>query len=166
MPLGPVAQQPRGFFLRSTWNLGYDARMALTPQQRIELGLDDPPAQPAPYKDGEFLPRSAAPTLADPQGYKPNLKLVLKDSDRATGPKIRGMVNELLAGNMQNADRALQQLFAINPKEALKLYVELAQFTLPTLKALAVAVDDRSEKPSTLTFAQLQALIQGDAPAT
>lgn len=136
--------------------------MALTPQQRIELGLDDPP-------DAEFLPRAGGPAaahpLADPENYTPNLKLTLKNADRATAPKIRGMVNELLAGNMQNADKALQQLFALNPKEALKLYIELAQFTLPTLKAVAVAVDDRSEKPSTLTFAQLQALIQGDVPA-
>lgn len=131
--------------------------MALTPQQRIDLGLDDPP----PPQDAEFLPANTL--MAAPEPYTPNVKLALK-AGAATAPKIRGMVNELLAGNMQNADRALQQLFTLSPKEALKIYLELAQFTLPTLKAVAVAVDDRSEKPTNLTFAQLQALIQGEAP--
>jgi hypothetical protein len=136
--------------------------MALTPQQRIDLGLDDPPPGAPAHPDGEFLPGTTL--MAGPEPYQPNVRLALKVG-AATAPKIRGMVNELLAGNMQNADRALQQLFTIAPKEALKLYIELAQFTLPTLKAVAVAVDDRSEKPTNLTFAQLQALIQGDAPA-
>jgi hypothetical protein len=72
------------------------------------------------------------------------------------------MVNELLAGNIENADYALKQLFAANPKLGLEMYIELAQFSLPKLKAVAVQVDDRSENPRNLSFAQLQQALQGE----
>lgn len=138
--------------------------MALTPQQRYELGLDDTPPMsatpaPQPLADGEFLPgpNTRAP---DPQ-HRPNLRLALSPGDRATAPKIRTMVNELLAGNMQEADRALKQLMALNPKEGLRAYTELMSFSMPQLKAMAVAVDDNSGKPHTLSFQQLISIVQG-----
>lgn len=134
--------------------------MALTPQQRYELGLDDtPPLSVAPAPDGEFLPGPArhAPDAAP----RPNLRLALSPGDRATAPKIRAMVNELLAGNMQEADRALKALMALNPKEGLKAYTELMSFSMPQLKAMAVAVDDNSGKPHTLSFQQLISIVQG-----
>lgn len=137
--------------------------MALTPQQRYELGLDDTPplsAAPPPPTDGEFLP-GRSHRMATEVDHQPNLRLALSPGDRATAPKIRTMVNELLAGNMQEADRALKQLMALNPKEGLRAYTELMSFSMPQLKAMAVAVDDNSGKPHTLSFQQLINIVQG-----
>ena len=141
--------------------------MALSPAQRIQLGLDDPP--PLPAHGQEFLPK--APDFiggpGNPNTLAPNPRLALvvsnlADGDRITAPRIRGMVNELLAGNVANADQALKQLFVANPKVALEMYLELAEFTLPKLKAVAVQVDDTSGgNPRALTFAQLQAALHG-----
>jgi len=139
--------------------------MALSPAERIQLGLDIPDDEfNAGYANGgALMPRGFDP--ATPYTPNPRLQLAatLKEGERVTGPKIRSMVNELLACNMENANKALQQLFAVNPKEALKIYLELGEFALPKLKAVAVAVDDRTgENPRALGFAELQKMLQGD----
>jgi hypothetical protein len=139
--------------------------MALSPVDRRRLGLDLEDT-PEPFVDpamtdpaGEFIPGSHS--QLSPPVREANLKLVLSGTDKTTAPKIRALTNELLAGNLANADWALKQLFATNPKEALKVYLELCEFTMPKLKAVAVAMDDRSENPKALGFAQLQAMLQG-----
>ncbi len=130
--------------------------MALSPQERIDLGLDDPrPGMPLPAS--EFAPGANVPP-----DRAPNLKLVLSTTDKASAPKIRLLVNEILAGNMANADWALKQLYASNPKAALELHVKLMEFSVPVLKAVAVAVDDRSETPRAMSFMQLQQLLTSD----
>ncbi len=132
--------------------------MALSPTQRVELGLDDPP-------EGEFLPAGLLPMGSGPNvppDRAPNVKLALKSGDKATAPKIRLLVNDLLAGNMANADWALKQLYASNPKAALELHVKLMEFSVPVLKAVAVAVDDRSESPKAMSFMDLQKFLTSD----
>ncbi len=130
-------------------------RMGLSAADRIALGLDDPPPG---QSEQEFLP-AMRPTTVD---TKPNVRLALKEGEKATAPKIRSLVNELLAGNIQNADTALKQLFALNPKAALELYIELSKFSLPQLKAVAVGIEDNSANPRALTFAQLQQALVGE----
>lgn len=136
--------------------------MALSRADRVRLGLDDP-------EEGEFIPHTETPptpALASPPVLPPaapNLRLVLAEGEKATAPKIRSMVNELLVGNMQQANIALQQLFAANPKVGLETYIELAKFALPQLKAVAVDVTERSgDNPRALSFADLQKMLEGD----
>jgi|SRR6478735_5737703 len=141
--------------------------MALTAAQRIELGLDDPPPgynAPAPVQ--EFLPAQSANGAQhmsrQPPASPPNPRLQLSTGEKATPAKIRGMVNELLAMNIETANNALQQLFLANPKVGLETYIELSKFALPQLKAIAVQVDDRSDNPRALTFQQLQSALAAD----
>ncbi len=133
--------------------------MALNPAQRLALGVDLPGEHEHLTEYGD-TPRAVSTLGAatTPERVK-NLKLVLKEGDKATSPKIRTLVNELVAENAENADFALKQLFAANPKLGLEMYLELTKFALPQLKAVAVAVDDRSDKPQAMSFQQLQALI-------
>lgn len=130
----------------------------MTPQALALLGLDDPAAT-SPSQQEFAQPASMQPAAFD---ARPNVRLVLKEGEKATAPKIRLLVNELLAGNISNADMALKQLFAINPKAALELYIELSKFSLPQLKAVAVQVDDRSDNPKTLGYHQLQQLLTSE----
>ncbi len=128
--------------------------MSLSPDKRIALGLDDPPAAPSEFAPGTDVPPNQVA----------NLRLLLKTDDKATAPRIRLLVNDLLAGNMANADWALKRLYATNPKAALELHVKLMEFSVPVLKAVAVAVDDRSETPRAMSFMQLQQMLTQDAP--
>lgn len=132
--------------------------MALSPADRVRLGLDEP------YDNGTGQPVEFPPSLAAPvpSERRPNVRLMLKEGEKASAPKIRQMVNELLAGNIDNADFALKQLFAANPKLGLEAFIELAKFSLPQLKAVAVQVDDRSDNPRALTFQQLQQALTQD----
>ena len=139
--------------------------MALSPAQRIQFGLDDPPDAPHPTHpggdefggplppNGQLMPRVVA-----------NPALAVTDNAPKSPRQLRGMVNLLLAGNMQEADRALKQLMQLNPKEGLKAYIELMAFSMPQLKAMAVQLDDRSERPTQMSMAQLMALAQGETP--
>lgn len=142
--------------------------MALNPAQRVAAGLDAPgqhthvsvpPVGEFVGRAGETLPGAPAP----PGGFAANPRLALLINDKATAPKIRSMVNELLAGNLQAADVALKQLFVANPKVGLELFIEMAQFTLPQLKAVAVAIDDNSAaNPRAASFVDLQKMLNGD----
>jgi hypothetical protein len=131
--------------------------MALSPADRIALGLDEPGEQ---QHASEFS--GAATAGAMPARPAPNLRLLLKEGDRATTPKIRTMLNELIAGNVDNANYWLQQVAAGSPKIALELYIELAQFSLPKLKAVAVQIDDKSDNPRRLSFEELQRTLVSD----
>lgn len=143
--------------------------MALSPTERYRLGLDLEP--PAGYEDPsggpatEFLTGGQANSgnvlQLRPPVTEANVRLKLEEGSKASAPKIRALTNELLAGNLANADWALKQLFQVNPKEALKVYLELCEFSMPKLKAVAVAVDDRSDRPQSMTFAQLQQVLNG-----
>jgi len=136
--------------------------MALSPADRRRLGLDidDTPAQEFAVRDDEFgMP---AHPIQPPPPITANPRLTLVEGEKATTPKIRQMVNELLAGNIQEADVALKTLLRANPKLGLELYVELAQFSLPKLKAVAVQVNDSSDNPRGMSFADLQKVLQSD----
>lgn len=143
--------------------------MALTQQQRIELGLDDPPpiaGSPPATLTGEFIPVAAPIGVPDAQQANPNLRLLVNPEagGKVTGPKLRMVVNELLAGNVEQVDKALKALLATNPRVGVELYLELAQLSLPKLRAVAMQVDDRTSgdaNPRTLTFQQLQAALLG-----
>jgi hypothetical protein len=132
--------------------------MALSPAQRLALGLDEPPAgMEFATQIGQPLPGAA------PVREPPNLKLILKEGEKATGPRIRTLVNEIIAGNIDNANFWLQQVAASNPERALKILIELAEFSLPKLKAVAVQISDPDgSNPRKLSFAELQKSLVDD----
>jgi hypothetical protein len=145
--------------------------MALSPAERLALGLDDPQEDQRAHVQAEFIPHLAGvddPRLraeAAARIANPRLTSLLATVDKATAPKVRACVNELLVGNLENADYALRQLFAANPKVGLELFIELAQFTMPKLKAVAVQVDDlggNGGSARSLGFAQLQQMLSED----
>lgn len=142
--------------------------MPLTPQQRIELGLDDPPPVGGAPLNGEFVPRDPAstpvPGSVAATAANPKLSLLINPDEKVTGPKLRLVVNELLAGNLAQVDQALKFLLVNQPRVGVELYLELAQLSLPKLRAVAMQVDDRTSgdvNPKLLSFQQLQAALLG-----
>jgi len=57
----------------------------------------------------------------------------------------------------------IRQVAETSPKEAVELYLELVQFSVPKMKAVAVSVQTTDDKPAReLTLAELQAMVVSD----
>jgi hypothetical protein len=105
----------------------------LSREERIKLGLEIP---------------------GDPRAFG------LRKIDGITASRLRYALSELVALNIDNINVWIQQVAAQSPKAAIELMLELAQFSLPKLKAIAVQVDDRSANPRQMSVADLQKIIE------
>jgi hypothetical protein len=104
----------------------------LSHQERIDLSLGNPTHD-----------------LAAPQG------VVAK----VTKNNIRRAMQDLAEMNIHKVDTWLNQVAVEDPKEAVRLFLSLAEFTLPKLKAVAVAVQDNTGTNKQMSIADLQAII-------
>jgi hypothetical protein len=106
--------------------------LSLTTDERIQLGLENPDAPHA---------------------------LKLRIADKVTNSRIRYAMSQLLNENLDNMNKWIREVAAQSPKAALELMIELAQFTTPKLKAIAVQVDDRSANPQNMSISELEKLV-------
>lgn len=81
--------------------------------------------------------------------------------DGITAGRLRYAMSELIAMNIDNIDTWIKQVAAQSPKAAIELMLQLAEFSLPRLKAIAIQVDDRSANPRAMSVADLQRVIDG-----
>lgn len=79
--------------------------------------------------------------------------------DRVTRARIRLSMAELAAANMDNVNLWLAQTAAISPAKAVELFIELIQFSLPKVKAIAVDVRSKDGSLSRLSMSELQSVI-------
>jgi hypothetical protein len=94
------------------------------------------------------------------------LQLALSQSQArgVTQNRIRAAMAELAAGNIENVHKWLGQVAEQSPAKAVELFLELAQFTLPKVKAVAVDVSQRSNGERSLlgmSLAELEAMSEG-----
>jgi len=94
--------------------------------------------------------------------------------DAVSRSRIRRAWAELTQGNMEDVERWLhqvaegitdettgQRLTNPNPKEALLIFIEMAKFTTPQVKAVAIDVHD-GKSVKRMSIAELEASIVGD----
>lgn len=90
------------------------------------------------------------------------LKLALTQSQAkgVTQNRIRHAMSELAAGNIQNVHRWLGEVAETSPAKAVELFLQLAEFTLPKVKAIQVADTTPGRERSLLgmSVAELEAL--------
>lgn len=79
--------------------------------------------------------------------------------DRVTRARIRHSMAELAAGQIENVNRWLTELGATNPRAAIECYIELLQFSLPKVKAVAVDVRAKPGALSGLSMAELASIV-------
>lgn len=108
----------------------------LSTQDRIDLGLMEP---------------------TDPRA------LSQREIKAITTQRLRAAMSEVVGENIVKINTWLDQVAADSPKAAIELVIELAQFSLPKLKAVAVDVRSGDGSVKTLSVADLEAaMLNGD----
>lgn len=108
----------------------------LSTQDRIQLGLIDP-------TDSRALSQ--------------------RQIKEVTSNRLRAAMSEVIAENVPKINQWLERVAEDSPKAAIELVIELAQFSLPKLKAVAVDVRSGDGSVKTLSVADLEAaLASGD----
>ena len=76
-----------------------------------------------------------------------------------TQNRIRSAMAELAHMNVDNVHQWLQQVAAQSPAKAIELFMELAQFSLPRLKAVAIDVRSSDGSVKTMSVADLEKIV-------
>lgn len=80
--------------------------------------------------------------------------------DKITMNRIRYALSELLALNMPLIQRCLEQIAKDHPTNAVQLLIELAQFTIPKQKAVAVNLNATMDvNPRQMSMTELMAKV-------
>jgi hypothetical protein len=89
----------------------------------------------------------------DPRGLTP------ARADKVTLARIRYSLSEISFEMQAEVRQWLRSVAADSPARALELYMQLLEFSVPKLKALAVDVTDNSPNPRQLSYAELQKIV-------
>jgi hypothetical protein len=96
-------------------------------------------------------------TLSEPSNPR---AMSLPSVNKITTARIRQMVSQLSAEAYPEVLQWLRTVANDSPAKAIELYIELLQFSIPKVKAVAVAVNDTSAgAPHKLSLADLQAIV-------
>lgn len=101
-------------------------------------------------------------TLTDnlPVGVKP---LTTAMTGKITTARIRYAMSELAAMNIDNVQKWLEELGKQSPKAAIEAFIQLCEFSLPKLKAVAIDVRSGDGSVKTMSSADLErAVIEGN----
>lgn len=93
--------------------------------------------------------------------------------DKVTRSRIRYGVSELVNGNIDNVQRWLQEigngikdpndetkfLAMPRPRDAIELFIELLQFSVPKMKSISVDVKDKSGNMKQYSMTDLQTIV-------
>lgn len=105
----------------------------LSTQDRINLGLMDPTDTRA---------------------------LTQRQIKEVTANRLRAAMSEVIGENINQLNGWLLKVAEDSPKAAIELVIELAQFSLPKLKAVAVDVRSGDGSVKTLSVSDLEAALQ------
>ena len=108
------------------------AGVTMTSEQRLNLALVDP---------------------THPLALKP------QQVSGITKSRLRHMLADLVAMNMDNLNTWLAELAKEHPRAAIEMVIELAKFTTPQQKAVAVDVRDQGGNLKSYSVAQLEAML-------
>jgi len=93
--------------------------------------------------------------------------------DKVTRSRIRYGVSELVNGNIDNVQRWLQEIgngikdpyddskfiVAPRPRDAIELFIELLQFSVPKMKSISVDVKDKGGNMKQYSMSDLQTIV-------
>jgi hypothetical protein len=85
--------------------------------------------------------------------------LTQRQAGQITANRIRSAMAELAHVNIDNVHEWLRQVAAQSPAKAVELFIELAQFSLPKLKAVAVDVRSSDGSVKSLSVSELEKIV-------
>jgi len=92
----------------------------------------------------------------------PGKALTSARAGKVTRERIRFAFAELAALNVDNVHRWLGEVAQQSPAKAIELFMQLASYTLPQLKATAIDVRSGDGSVKNLSYAELAAKIVSD----
>lgn len=90
------------------------------------------------------------------------LALTQGQAKKVTQNRIRSAMAEMAHGKIDKVNAWLDNVAADDPARAIELFMQLAEFTLPKLKAVAIDVKSTDGNVKSLSIAQLEAMVRGD----
>lgn len=117
-----------------------DAGISISTQQRLDLALN---------------PQTAAHPLALTQGQ----------AKKVTQNRIRSAMAELSHGKIDKVNQWLDEVGEKDPARAIELFMALAEFSLPKLKAVSIDLKSSDGNVKNYTVAQLEAMVNGNDPS-
>lgn len=78
---------------------------------------------------------------------------------KITTNRIRSAMAELAHGKIENVSRWLEDVARTNPAKAVELFMQLAEYTLPKLKAIAVDVRSSDGSVKNLSTQDLERIV-------
>ena len=109
-------------------------------------------------KTGNYLTQAERMALALIGDTSPRA-LKLARAGNLTKARIRYAFAELADMNVDNVHRWLSEVAAQSPAKAVELFMELAQFTIPKLKAMSIDVRSTDGSVKTLSYADLERVV-------
>ena len=145
------------FYIRLTWRL---VKFTMQPISHPELTMDNEFTSDtiADAEQGVYLTRAErmALTLVGDTSSK---ALTLRRAGQLTKARMAHSFMDLADRNVENVHRWLGEVAQQSPAKAIELMMELAQFSLPKLKAMAIDVRSSDGSVKTLTMAELEAKV-------
>lgn len=99
--------------------------------------------------------------LGTPVEVSHPLALSQTQAKKVTQNRIRSAMAELAHGKIDKVSAWLDNVAADDPARAIELFLQLTEFSLPKLKAVAIDVKSSDGNVKTLSVAQLEALVNG-----
>lgn len=90
------------------------------------------------------------------------LALTQGQAKKITQNRIRSAMAEMAHGKIDKVNAWLDEVADKDPARAIELFMQLAEFTLPKLKAVAIDVKTTDGTVRNLSVAQLEAMVRGD----
>ena len=87
------------------------------------------------------------------------LALSQREAKKITANRIRSAMSELSHGKIEKVSEWLDRVAHDNPAEAIRLFMELAQFSLPKLKAIQIDVSSSDGSVKSMSVSQLEAML-------
>lgn len=97
----------------------------------------------------------------DPATANHPLAMTQHQAKKITQNRIRSAMAELAHGKIDQVNAWLERVGETDPARAIELFMELAQFSLPKLKSVAIDVTASDGSVKNMSIAQLEALIGG-----
>jgi hypothetical protein len=134
--------------------------------------MDSPlfPAHPAATPVGEYAINNDKVGISistqqrlDLALTEPTHKLALTQGQakKVTQNRIRSAMAELAHGKIDKVNRWLDEVSEKEPARAIELFMQLAEFSLPKLKAVSIDLKSSDGNVKNYTVAQLEAMVNG-----
>lgn len=97
-----------------------------------------------------------------PETSQNPLALTQGQAKKVTQNRIRSAMAEMAHGKIDKVNAWLDEVAEKDPARAIELFMQLTEFSLPKLKAVAIDVKTTDGAVKSMTVAQLESLIRGD----